>query len=186
MTDIVTLTWQDNPVRTEIGDDGQTVVIAIDVCRAIGVRSPERAYARLDPEDKVMRTTHDLNGKPQEHLAVTESGLYTLILQSKKPEAKAFRRWITSEVLPSIRKTGRYALNQDPILAMLDSARQTRLAQIEPKPRSCEAASPTCWSRTRSLRHAISWPRRRPSSLPVGGATGHGMRAGRTRPRCGR
>jgi anti-repressor protein len=95
MTDIVTLTWQDNPVRTEIGDDGQTVVIAIDVCRAIGIRSPERAYARLDPEDKVMRITHDLNGKPQEHLAVTESGLYTLILQSKKPEAKAFRRWIT-------------------------------------------------------------------------------------------
>ena len=130
--DLVVLNFEDQPVRTRIGEDGQPLWVAVDVCRAIGIKCPERAYNRLDPDEQVMLSTHDLNGKQQEHLAVTESGLYNLILGSKQPRARAFKKWVTAEVLPSIRRTGKYEVpGKDHIIAMLESALETRKAQLE-------------------------------------------------------
>ena len=99
MTDLKVLEFQDNPVRTIIGNDGELHWVAVDVCRAIGITKPSGAYERLDADEKgvVAGSTGDL-------ITVNESGLYNLILRSKQPRAKDFRKWITSEVLPSIRK----------------------------------------------------------------------------------
>ncbi len=82
-----------------------------DVCDMLGITAYRDALARLDEWDKGCRVRLDTLGGPQEFATVTESGLYNLIFRSDKPEAKAFRKWITTEVLPSIRKTGRYALS---------------------------------------------------------------------------
>ena len=76
----------------------------IDVCRALGMSNPTMVAQRLDEDE---RTKLDL-GRAGETNFVTESGLYAVILRSDKPNAKKFRKWITGEVLPSIRKTGSY------------------------------------------------------------------------------
>lgn len=70
------------------------------------------ASRRLDSRDKGVRTVHTLGGK-QQVTTVNESGLYDVILDSRKPQAKRFRRWVTSEVLPSIRKDGGYIQGQE-------------------------------------------------------------------------
>lgn len=83
--------------------------MAADVCRALEVGNPSDAVARLDADDRTLVSIEgSSNGKPVN--AVNEPGLYSLVLGSRKPEAKAFKRWITHEVLPSIRKTGGYHL----------------------------------------------------------------------------
>lgn len=93
-------------VRTLLRD-GEPWFVAADVCAALDIQNATQAVARLDDEDRAM-----LNIAPQgETNAVNESGLYSLILGSRKPEAKPFKRWVTSEVLPEIRKTGGYARN---------------------------------------------------------------------------
>lgn len=91
--------------------NGEPWFVAKDVCGLLGLEQVTRAMSRLD-DDEVgyEKVTHPQG--PDKHLevnVVNESGLYHLILCSNKPEAKAFKRWITHEVLPSIRKTGAYA-----------------------------------------------------------------------------
>lgn len=76
----------------------------IDVCRALGMSNPTMVAQRLDEDE---RTKLDL-GRAGETNFITESGLYAVILRSDKPNAKKFRKWVTGEVLPSIRKTGSY------------------------------------------------------------------------------
>jgi prophage antirepressor-like protein len=75
--------------------------------------NPRQAIARLDPDEKSTVISND--GGPNRNI-INESGLYSLIMGSRKPEAKAFRKWVTSEVLPQIRKTGKYAVAQAPAL----------------------------------------------------------------------
>lgn len=99
--------FEESPIRTMLGDDGDPRWVAADVCRAIGINSPEMAYQRLDDDEKGISST-DTPGGPQEMLVVNESGLYSLVLGSRQERAKRFRKWITSEVLPTIRKTGRF------------------------------------------------------------------------------
>ena len=85
--------------------DGQPWFAAGDVLAALDLH--RKALARLDPEDKGVRSTHTPGGA-QRIAIVNESGLYALILGSRKAEARTFKRWVTSEVLPSIRRTGQY------------------------------------------------------------------------------
>lgn len=88
--------------------------VAADVCGALDISNPRQAVSYLD-EDEVSQapvTTNDGSGRVLPTNIINEPGLYSLILRSRKPEAKTFKRWITHEVLPTIRKTGRYdALN---------------------------------------------------------------------------
>ena len=89
--------------------DGEPWFVAADVCRALDVVNSRDAVARLDTDEKnTVVLTDGTPGNPQKTV-VNEPGLYTLILGSRKPEAKAFKRWITHEVIPSIRKTGTYS-----------------------------------------------------------------------------
>lgn len=86
--------------------------IAKDVCDAIGIKNPADAVRSLDPDEKGIASTDTLRGI-QDALIVNESGMYALIFKSRKKEAQQFRKWITNEVLPSIRKHGGYAKGQE-------------------------------------------------------------------------
>jgi anti-repressor protein len=89
--------------------DGEPWFIAKDICNILNLENSRKATSILDDEEKSLFPI-DINGKKQSITIVNESGLYTLILRSRKPEAKKFRNWVTSEVLPSIRKTGKYEI----------------------------------------------------------------------------
>ena len=78
-----------------------------DVCEVLGLGSPHKVAERLDEDEKGRNLIPTLGGD-QEMVTITEAGLYNVILRSDKPEAKAFKRWVTHEVLPAIRKTGSY------------------------------------------------------------------------------
>ena len=86
--------------------------VAVDVCNALDIGNPSQAISRLDDDEKVTLTTNEGHsgklGGAQMLNVISEAGLYSLILKSRKPEAKAFKRWITHEVIPAIRKTGGY------------------------------------------------------------------------------
>ena len=83
--------------------------IAADVCKALEIKNPRQAIKRLDDDEKNTVTLNDGIGNPNKNV-VNEYGLYNLVLSSRKPEAKAFKRWITHEVIPAIRKTGSYSV----------------------------------------------------------------------------
>lgn len=102
-------------VRT-LSIDGEPWFIAVDVCRALEIRNSRDALARLDDDEKGVALTDTLGGA-QNLATVNEPGLYALVLSSRKPEAKKFKRWITHEVIPSIRKTGGYIAGQETMTA---------------------------------------------------------------------
>lgn len=108
MSELKIFTYQENQVRT-IQKDGEPWFVLKDVCRVLDLSTPSRVAERLDDDEKGMSQIHTPGG-PQETIIVNESGLYTVILRSDKPEAKPFRRWVTHEVLPSIRRTGTYSI----------------------------------------------------------------------------
>ena len=93
-------------VRT-INDDRGVWFVAKDVCEALGISKYRDAIAKLDDDERVSKRVDTLGGV-QEMVSVNESGLYALIFRSNKPEARKFRKWVTSEVLPAIRKYGGY------------------------------------------------------------------------------
>lgn len=94
-------------VRT-VTIDGEPWWIAADVCAVLDIANVGNALGRLDDADKDSIRIADGNRGNPNRAIVSESGLYDLILDSRKPEAKAFRRWITAEVIPAIRRTGGY------------------------------------------------------------------------------
>lgn len=122
---LVTFTFEGQAdIRVVRGEDGEPRFVAADVCKALGISDVKQAIERLD-DDERGRCTVPTGGGIQSVLCVTESGLYSLILTSRKPEAKTFKRWITHEVLPSIRKTGQYGLqNLTPAQQLLIAAQQ--------------------------------------------------------------
>ena len=100
-------------VRT-LAIDGEPWAAAIDVAKALGYKEPQKAIrTHVDPEDKGV-SKMDTPGGNQEVVIINESGLYSLILSSKLPKARAFKRWVTSEVLPTLRKTGSYSVKPEP------------------------------------------------------------------------
>ena len=91
--------------------DGEPWFVAIDVCRALDLTNPTEALRGLDEDEKnTLSISEGIRGNPNKAI-VSEAGLYSLVLRSRKPGAKSFKRWITHDVLPSIRKTGGYSLH---------------------------------------------------------------------------
>lgn len=103
-------------IRT-IKIDGEPWFFAKDVCSAISLHDTNKALLSLDDDEK--RKHEQYSGSGRKPMLINESGLYSLVIVSRKPEAKRFKRWITSQVLPSIRKTGRYAV-QEPSRAIAE------------------------------------------------------------------
>ena len=117
-----------------IDRDGEPWFVAADVCRALEIRNSRDAMSRLDDDEKGVASTDTLGGM-QEMSVVNEPGLYALVLGSRKPDAKAFKRWITHEVIPSIRKHGMYAMdnllnNPELFFATVDKLREERQKRI--------------------------------------------------------
>jgi prophage antirepressor-like protein len=108
MTDIAVFNYSDLEVRTVLVD-GEPWFVARDILDVLGLTNATEALRGLDDDEFSTTEVVDSAGRRQPHTyIVNEAGLYSLILRSRKPEAKAFKRWITHEVLPAIRKTGRY------------------------------------------------------------------------------
>lgn len=160
ITETSILQFSDNTIRMVVRDD-EPWWSGKDVCAALGIRNhhhaihgrPGRAGGGLDDDERGVVTLTTPSGD-QEMLAVNESGLYALIMKSKKPEAKDFKRWITHEILPQIRKTGSYSVGGnminisgvpstgDPFMAMLEGikvlyinqkAQEERIGRLEDK-----------------------------------------------------
>lgn len=100
--------YQGSQVRTVIQND-QPWFVAKDVCDILGLTNPSESTKALDDDEK--STLRISEGGPEANI-INEAGLYSLVIRSNKPEAKQFKRWITHEVLPSIRKTGVYVAPQ--------------------------------------------------------------------------
>ena len=111
-----------------ISRDGEPWFVAKDVCTALGVANSRDALARLDDDEKGVGLTDTLGGA-QEMTIINEPGLYTLVLSSRKPEARAFKRWITHEVIPAIRRTGGYMAARDGETPEETMARAVLIAQ---------------------------------------------------------
>ena len=105
---VFTFNENNKPIRVELVD-GEPWFVAKDVCDALTIGNSRDAISRLDDDEKGVSVVATPSGEQQMNI-VNESGLYNLIFQSRKPEAKKFRKWVTNEVLPSIRKTGRYEI----------------------------------------------------------------------------
>lgn len=145
MNELQIFNYSDKPVRTLL-KDGEPWFVANDVCNILDLSNPRMAVSRLDEDEKGVSIVDTPGGK-QEVTVVSESGLYALILTSRKPEAENFKRWIRKEVIPSIRKHGAYMMPEtiekvlsDPdtiirLATALKEERQRRLA-LEPKAHS--------------------------------------------------
>jgi prophage antirepressor-like protein len=98
-------------VRT-LNIENEPWFVAADVCKALDLGNASMTLSRLDDDEKGVSLIDTLGGV-QNMVTVNEPGLYTLVLGSRKPEAKAFKRWITHDVIPSIRKNGGYIAGQE-------------------------------------------------------------------------
>lgn len=106
MNELQVLFYEGNKVRT-VEHCGEIWWVLRDVCSVLEIENSGNVAARLDEDEKGIHTVDTLGGK-QELTIISESGLYSTIILSRKPEAKKFKRWVTHEVLPSIRKHGVY------------------------------------------------------------------------------
>jgi prophage antirepressor-like protein len=133
-----------------LGDSNNPLFVAKDICQALGLSDVSMSLQKLDDDEKGTKVIGTLGGN-QKMSVITESGMYALIMRSNKPEAKSFRKWVTSEVLPEIRKTGSYnkKLTRGEMLvmqaqAMLEAERKlqdhdVRLLQLEAKAETINA-----------------------------------------------
>lgn len=106
MNSLTVFQFDNNQVRI-ITLNNEPWFVAKDLCQVLGISKHRDAVSRLDDDERESFKLDTLGGK-QDMVIVSESGMYALVLTSRKPEAKVFRKWITSDVLPTIRKTGTY------------------------------------------------------------------------------
>lgn len=108
MNNVIPFQYETSEIRVIQDDSGEPWWIVSDVCQILGLSNPSETIRGLDNDEK--STLRISEGGPERNI-INEAGLYTLIIRSNKPEAKEFKRWITHEVLPSIRKTGKYEVS---------------------------------------------------------------------------
>ena len=134
MNEIQVWNYESSEVRT-VQVNGEPWFVLSDVCKVLELTTPARVAERLEKDEVSQTHTIDRMGREQKTTIINESGLYTVILRSDKPQAKPFRKWVTSEVLPSIRKHGSYSVQSQfadlsPQLQVLIQM-ETRQKQIE-------------------------------------------------------
>lgn len=133
--------YDDHEIRVTVVD-GEPWFVAADVCAVLEIAQPASSLRLLDDDEKGVHSVHTLGGD-QMVTVINEAGLYSLILRSRKPEAKQFKRWITHDVLPAIRKTGQYgaptALSFEEMTAHVIEGLQQRIADAEERAKELEA-----------------------------------------------
>ncbi|EUA18435.1 BRO family, N-terminal domain protein [Mycobacterium xenopi 3993] len=107
--------YADHQVRVVLVD-GEPWFVLADLARVLEIVDVSRLASRLDDEVRQTHPISDSLGRTQQTTVVNEPGMYEVVIRSDKPEAVAFRRWITSEVLPAIRRTGSYSTSPAPAL----------------------------------------------------------------------
>lgn len=113
-------------VRVSVDASNQPIFCLADICGVLGVSNVGNVKSRLDADDIRQADSIDSIGRTQKILYVTEEGFYDVVIRSDSPKAKPFRKWVTHEVLPSIRKTGQYSVGQSK--ATLNEQLQAKLA----------------------------------------------------------
>jgi len=111
-TEIQKWDYQSQFVRTKVDADEQIWFAGIDVCNILGYANSYQTIQGLDEDERKLDYMVDSQGQRRETWTINEFGLYSLILTSTKPEAKAFKRWVTHDVLPAIRKAGLYTAEE--------------------------------------------------------------------------
>lgn len=130
--------YNQKQVRT-VQIDGETWFVLKDVCVVLGITDHKVVVRRLEEDEVCQIPLTDSLGRTQETTVINESGLYNVILRSDKPEAKPFRKWVTSQVLPTIRKTGGYqakAMTTAQLFAMqvqINLEQEQRMKALEEK-----------------------------------------------------
>ena len=127
---LAVFSFESAQVRT-LGTAESPLFVAIDIATALGYKNPKVAATQLVYPEDLIKQEIETKGGRQTVNCVNESGLYALIFGSKLESAKRFKRWVTSEVLPAIRKTGKYAC---PIATLTPSQRQTPIRWRFPMP----------------------------------------------------
>jgi anti-repressor protein len=111
MEELIKFELYGNPLTVIKGDDGVIFFIAKEVCDILCLTNVSMALAGLD-EDEKLTSTLLISGQRRQILVLTESGMYSIVMRSNKEEAKIFRKWVTSEVLPAIRKNGSFSVQK--------------------------------------------------------------------------
>jgi anti-repressor protein len=128
MNNIISFTNNELGTIRTVLIDNEPYFVGKDVAKALGYTNPQKAIKdHVDEEDRTVNESFTVNGT--QGLLINESGLYSLILSSKLPTAKKFKRWVTSEVIPSIRKYGGYIANQDNLTDEELLAKAVQIAQ---------------------------------------------------------
>lgn len=114
MNDLTIFKFESQSIRI-VTLESRPIFVAQDLCKVLEISNPSQALSRLDDDEKIELSRDSiliLNDDPNtvRLSGVTESGMYALVLTSRKPAAKSFRKWVTAEVLPAIRKTGTYSV----------------------------------------------------------------------------
>jgi len=115
MSNIQIFNFNSNQVRLQI-INGKEYFCAKDVCDILEIKNARNVVANIEKDDVVLNDATDALGRIQKMSYVNEAGLYAIIFQSRKKEAKEFKRWVFNEVLPQIRKTGKYEIQEQPKL----------------------------------------------------------------------
>lgn len=143
MQNIIPFSYNTKQVRV-IEKNGEPWFVAKDVCDILGHSNSRMAVERLDEDEKGVSKVYTPGGE-QEMTVINESGLYSLVLTSNKPEAKTFKRWVTHEVIPQIRKHGAYMtpdtiekvlLNPDTIIQLATALKEERQRRLELEPKA--------------------------------------------------
>ena len=120
MNEIMPFMFGESVVRVITDENGEPWFVAKDVCRVLGLENNRDAVSSLDEDEKITVANPDGNpraGIPHRYVVISESGLYALVFRSRKPQAREFSRWVRKEVLPALRKTGRYEVSgRQPVL----------------------------------------------------------------------
>lgn len=139
MNNVAVFNFNQKEVRTIVKEDGEIWFVLSDVCNVLEIGNVSMAASRLDAEEITLST---IEGSHRPTNLVNESGLYSLVLTSRKPEAKQFKKWVTSDVLPSIRKNGGYIVGQEVDSPEILMAKALQVANniLESKTKELEAA----------------------------------------------
>ena len=147
------------PVRT-FNKDGEVWFVAADVCAALEIANPRDAVSRLDDDERSTVVTTDSRSKGgatqrREIIAISESGLYALVMTSRKEEAKRFKRWVTHDVLPAIRTTGKYEAK--PGRGRRAVRQQSTQVPLLPAPRSIRSRDDLSFTKRNAEGRMLNW-----------------------------
>lgn len=160
MSEIMPFNFEGQNVRVIVDLDGEPWWVAADVCAVLGLANVTEALSRLDRAD-ISTTEVRSGGQNRQMKIVNESGLWDLVLDSRKSEARRLRKWVTSEVLPALRKTGSYTLVPQSFAEALElAAAQAReleaasahIAELEPAAEQFHK-----WQVSEDAVHVVEW-----------------------------